>query len=183
MRRPHSRDRRILVLPSAVEPGCYRWVIRNLDGTCLARSPCAFASRAAARLSASCWDHDRAGGALRVLIVDDNVIYADALRSLLEREAHTVVGIADRAAAALDLARAEQPHLALVDLTLRDGCSGPDIGRRLAREGVGVLFLTATPHLAPTGIPGVLDTLPKPAGDARLLRAVAAARMRIQGGC
>lgn len=120
---------------------------------------------------------------MRVLIVDDNVIYADALRSLLEREAHTVVGIADRAAAALDLARAEQPHLALVDLTLRDGCSGPDLGRRLAREGVGVLFLTATPHLAPTGIPGVLDTLPKPAGDARLLRAVAAARMRIQGGC
>lgn len=118
----------------------------------------------------------------RVLIVDDNVFYAEALRCLLERERHTVVGVVDHADEAMALARAERPGLALVDLTLCDGCTGPELGLRLAREGVGVLFLTATPGLAPTGEPGLLGVLPKPAGDARLLRAVAEAKARIGPG-
>ncbi|GEP04808.1 response regulator [Methylobacterium oxalidis] len=111
-----------------------------------------------------------------MLIVDDNVFYAEALRVLLERERHDVVGVTDHAAEALAVSRAEQPDLALVDLTLRDGCSGPELGRCLAREGVCVLFLTATPGLAPMGELGLLGVLPKPGGDARLLRAIATAR-------
>lgn len=113
---------------------------------------------------------------LRVLIADGNIFYAEALRSLLEREQHAVVGVAHHAAEALAMAKADQPDLALVDLHLCDGFSGPELGRSLAREGVSVMFVTATPDLAPTDERGVLGVLPKPAGDARLLRAVSTAR-------
>ena len=46
---------------------------------------------------------------LRILIADDNVFYAEALRVLLKRERHVVVGVADHAAEALAVARARQP--------------------------------------------------------------------------
>jgi two-component system, response regulator PdtaR len=124
----------------------------------------------------------RASDRLRVLIVEDNVFYAEALRCLLEREGYIVVGVTDHAATSFDLARSERPDLALVDLHLCDGCSGPELGRCLASEGVCVLFLTSAPALAPTDERGLFGVLLKPCGDARLLRAVAEARERISRG-
>lgn len=45
----------VAVIPSATSVGCYGWVIHSPDGQCLACSPYAFATRAAARLSGECW--------------------------------------------------------------------------------------------------------------------------------
>jgi two-component system, response regulator PdtaR len=111
---------------------------------------------------------------LRVLIVEDDIIYAETVKILLERERHTVVGIAAHASEVRALTRAQHPDLALVDLHLNDGCTGADIGRGLASAGVNVLFLTGTPERAPRDLRGVMAVLAKPAGDARLLRAVEA---------
>jgi two-component system, response regulator PdtaR len=116
----------------------------------------------------------------RVLIVDDNVFYAEALRALLERERHEVVGIEDRADGALALAARRRPDLALVDVNLRDGATGPELGRRLAEAGIGVVFVTGAPDLGPVREKRVGEVLRKPAGDARLLRAVAEAGRRLR---
>src|ERR1700710_2328358 len=58
---------------------------------------------------------------LRVLIVEDDIIYAETVKILLERERHTVVGIAAHASEVRALTRAQHPDLALVDLHLNDG--------------------------------------------------------------
>jgi two-component system, response regulator PdtaR len=116
----------------------------------------------------------------RVLIVDDNVFYAEALRALLERERHEVVGIEDHAQGALALAARRKPDLALVDVNLRDGSTGPELGAKLAEAGIGVVFVTGAPDLGPVRARRVGAVLRKPAGDARLLRAVAEAGERLR---
>lgn len=98
----------------------------------------------------------------KILIVEDEAMVALDLEAWLEEFGYAPVGIAPDAATAFQLAE-EEPTLALVDLNLRDGLSGPDIGRRLAMEyGVRVVFMTANPRLLEPGIPGTLGVLPKP---------------------
>lgn len=111
-------------------------------------------------------------GGLNVLIVEDDLIYAEAVKGLLEREQHTVIGIASDAAGAHALTCARRPDLALVDIGLDDGLSGSEVGRSLALSGVSVLFLTGRSEQAPHGITGSFGVLAKPAGDARLLQAI-----------
>lgn len=71
---------------------------------------------------------------VRVLVVDDQPIFAQALRALLEAEPRIeVVGEADSGAYALELADALQPDVALVDV-LMPGWDGLEITRRLRSE-------------------------------------------------
>lgn len=99
----------------------------------------------------------------RVLIVEDEFLVAANLEAALEDFGFTTVGIAPDLEAALELA-AEKPDLALVDIHLRDGQTGPVIAERLAREhGVAVLFVTANPRMAiDTRAPGIIGVLGKP---------------------
>jgi two-component system, response regulator PdtaR len=100
---------------------------------------------------------------LRVLVVEDEVILAMEIEDLVQREGHEVVGVAVDAARALALARAHQPDLALVDLYLRDGLTGPEIGRALLHEcNVPVIFATANPELVPEDLDDALGVLSKP---------------------
>jgi two-component system, response regulator PdtaR len=100
---------------------------------------------------------------LRVLVVEDEVILAMEIEDLVQREGHEVVGVAVDAARALALARAHQPDLALVDLYLRDGLTGPEIGRALLHEcNVPVIFATANPELVPEDLDDALGVLRKP---------------------
>jgi two-component system, response regulator PdtaR len=69
----------------------------------------------------------------RVLIVEDEALVAMDLRESLEDMGYKVVGVAADSARAFEMA-AMEPDLALVDLNLRDGLTGPEIGKRLARE-------------------------------------------------
>lgn len=108
----------------------------------------------------------------RVMIVDDNVFYAEAVRDLLKRERHHVVGVEDRATSALTLAERDKPDLALVDVNLGDGRTGFELGRKLAASGVGVVFVSGEKGLGS-------EVLRKPAGDARLLRAIDEAGQRL----
>ncbi len=69
---------------------------------------------------------------------------------------------------------ADGTEVAIVDLNLRDGPTGPIVGRTLAEKfGVTVLFMTANPSQLGEGIPGTLGVIPKPVMDEELRRAVA----------
>ena len=71
---------------------------------------------------------------VRVLVVDDQPIFAQALRALLEAEPRIeVVGEADSGAYALELADSLLPDVALVDV-LMPGWDGLEITRRLRSE-------------------------------------------------
>ena len=67
----------------------------------------------------------------------------------------------------------DQPlDLALVDLNLRDGLTGPEIGKMLCARGVTVLFITANPRQLGDGIAGTIGVLTKPTDEATVRAAV-----------
>lgn len=70
-------------------------------------------------------------GPVRVLIVDDYALFADALKFALDRDPDvTVVGVASTGAEAIDLAVAHDAQVVLMDLGLPD-IDGFEAARRL----------------------------------------------------
>ena len=108
------------------------------------------------------------------------MLVAVELEAILEDLGHSPVGIVS------DLFDAErmfdQPiDLALVDLNLRDGLTGPEIGKRLSARGVAVLFITANPRLLGDGVSGTIGVLTKPT-DEETVRAAGEYALRVRGG-
>lgn len=107
-----------------------------------------------------------------ILIVEDEIFIALEMQSILEENGFTVLGIAADLDGALGHTD-QQIDLALVDLNLRDGLTGPQIGKRLANEhNAAVLFVTANPRLLGEGISGTIGVLTKPTDEDSLLAAV-----------
>ncbi len=107
----------------------------------------------------------------KILIVEDEMLVAMELESILQDSGFDPVGIAP------DLNTAEEYFdqsidLALVDLNLRDGLTGPQIGKMLGDKGVTVLFLTANPRLLGDGIAGTVGVLTKPTDQETVRKAV-----------
>lgn len=110
--------------------------------------------------------------AQRVLIVEDEALIALDLTFCLEALGHEVIGTAADSVEALAAAQ-DGVDLALVDLNLRDGPTGPALGERLAREmGATVIYLTANPRQVSPAISGPVGILPKPYTEAALAKAV-----------
>ena len=113
-----------------------------------------------------------------ILIVEDEILVAMEMESILQEHGCDVVGIASDLEGALAFAD-RNVDLALVDLNLRDGLTGPEIGRRLANEHrAKVLFVTANPRLLGDGIAGTIGVLTKPTDEPSLTSAVAFALQR-----
>lgn len=116
----------------------------------------------------------------KILIVEDEMLVAMELESILEDLGHEPVGIAPD----LDTADsfASMPlDLALVDLNLRDGLTGPEIGKRLSERGVTVLFITANPRVLGDGVAGAIGVLTKPTDEGTVRAAVDFALRRRSG--
>jgi DNA-binding response OmpR family regulator len=100
-----------------------------------------------------------------ILIVEDEMLVAFELEAILEDLGHTPIGIAPDLSSADSFAD-QDIDLALVDLNLRDGLTGPEIGKRLSARGVTVLFITANPRLLGEGVAGTIGVLTKPTDEA-----------------
>ena len=85
--------------------------------------------------------------AFGVLIVDDNQLFLETARVLLEREGLRVVGVAETAAQALRRTAEFRPEVVLVNITLGDE-SGFDLARRLAGHdgGSGAAVILISTH-------------------------------------
>ncbi len=101
----------------------------------------------------------------KVLIVEDEVLIAMETEAIIEDLGHVPVGIAATAREALVLAAAETPDLALVDVNLADGPTGPEVGEQLAQQGVAVVFITANPRMLQRRIENAIGVLDKPLAD------------------
>ena len=97
----------------------------------------------------------------KILIVEDEMLVALELESILADSGFDPVGIAPDLCTAEDYF-GEHIDLALVDLNLRDGLTGPQIGKLLSEKGVTVLFLTANPRMLGDGVAGTIGVITKP---------------------
>ncbi len=103
------------------------------------------------------------------LIVEDEIFVALDLERILVDAGYAVKAIAAEIDAARDCS------FALVDINLRDGPTGPELARTLARDyGVKVVFVTANPgQIAHPS--GALGYVRKPFSEAAILAAAAIA--------
>ena len=114
--------------------------------------------------------------AVNILIVEDEMLVAMAVRRMLESVGHRVCGIAVTAAAAQDLARFHAPDLVLMDVTLKGQVDGIEAAAvLLAERPFALVFVTAHSDpkararmqaLHPVGI------LPKPFTERQLLQII-----------
>jgi DNA-binding response OmpR family regulator len=118
----------------------------------------------------------------KVLVVEDEIFVAIEIESVLQELGHRPVGIAADSRRALELAK--EAELAFVDLNLVDGPTGIELGKRLADDGITVLYMTANPSQLGSGVPGTIGVLPKPSNERELRAAVefAVARHKRQAG-
>lgn len=107
----------------------------------------------------------------RILIVEDEMLVALELENVLHDLGHKPLGIVPDVHAA-ELYFDEAIDLALVDLNLRDGLTGPQIGARLSEKGVTVVFITANPALLGRGIAGTIGVITKPTDEDTVKAAV-----------
>lgn len=107
-----------------------------------------------------------------MLIVEDEFLIALDMEAALEDAGYSVCGIAATQAEALNLARTHRPDVALVDLHLADGVTGPSVGAELVDQGTRVIFVTANPALVAGKVAGALGVVSKPAETGTILDAI-----------
>ena len=97
----------------------------------------------------------------KVLIVEDEIFVALEIEQIVEDAGFAVSAIAaDRESA---LVAANDCDIALVDLNLRDGPTGPSIGLELAAQyGVQVIYVTANPAQIGAAAEAALGVITKP---------------------
>lgn len=116
----------------------------------------------------------------KILIVEDEFLVAMNMESVIEDLGHETIGIAPDHGSALALAD-QQPEVALVDLNLRDGFTGPKIGELLSQRGISVIYITANPRLLNDGVPGTLGVMRKPCDGQAIASALDYALARRSG--
>ena len=83
--------------------------------------------------------------AIHAVIVEDELIAAEFLKDILEREGVIVVGVVDTGKDAITICTKEKPDIVFMDIMLRDNISGSEaaveIGRRMPETRI--IFLTA----------------------------------------
>ena len=81
----------------------------------------------------------------KILIVEDEILVAMQLEDVLIHAGYDVIGIVPDLPA---LGRVKDvPQVALVDINLRDGRSGPSIAHQLSdRFGTSIVYVTANPE-------------------------------------
>lgn len=106
-----------------------------------------------------------------ILIVEDEFLIAVEMEEVVLDLGHKSAGIADDMPSAMEKASGEI-DVALVDINLADGATGPQIGKWLVAEfGIEVIFVTANPSQLGDGVSGTIGALEKPV-DLAILKQV-----------
>jgi two-component system, response regulator PdtaR len=118
---------------------------------------------------------------MRILIAEDETIIRLDLRSLLEKAGHEVVAEARDGEEAVELARAHEPELAIMDVRM-PRLDGIEAARRILDERpIPIVMLTAyeQEELVSRAVEaGVFGYLVKPFREQDLMPAIATARAR-----
>jgi CheY-like chemotaxis protein len=118
---------------------------------------------------------------LRILIVEDEPLFAQTLKHLVElNPLYEVIAVAEDSASALAAVEARQPDLALIDLQLANGTTGFPVAVKLHELGVLCLFTTGKAPSFP--MPDLaIGCLVKPFSQDDLVRALTMAEDMLRG--
>ena len=90
--------------------------------------------------------------ATNVLIIEDELLIAMDLETIVTSLGHTIQDVATTKQEAIAAVRLQKPGLVLADVKLADGSSGLDAAREIvASEEVPIIFITAYPEKVLTG--------------------------------
>lgn len=92
---------------------------------------------------------------LKILICEDNAIIALSLTDLVEQLGHKCLGPAARSDRAIEIANAETPDLALIDLNLADGWTGPGLVEYFQQHGTVCAVISGQTESFENDGPGV----------------------------
>lgn len=124
----------------------------------------------------------KAARALRtLLIVEDQLIVALALKLELEQSGYRVLQLAMRHQEALDLARRSKPDLALVNIDLSDDDDGIALAADLKTIGVPSVFISGQPERARLASQIGVASMPKPYRSSDMLKVVDYLIARLNG--
>ena len=120
----------------------------------------------------------------RIIIVEDEVIIAAEIQSILEAQGYTVIGKSRSGDKALDLFANGNPDLALLDITIKGSLNGIDLAR-IIREKYDFPYIFLTSHSDVQTLNQVKETLPygyilKPFTDNDLRTAIELALFKYQ---
>ncbi|OWZ88896.1 response regulator [Sinorhizobium sp. LM21] len=118
---------------------------------------------------------------MRTLIVEDEMLLALQLEHEVESSGYRVIGLASDESEAIALVEREQPEFAFVDIHLRDGPTGIDIGRYLASRGIPFVFVSGNLKRIPADFAGALGAIEKPYSANGLQNALSYLRAVLSG--
>jgi len=116
-----------------------------------------------------------------LMIVEDEALVATVLRDELQGAGYKVLNLTDRHAEALEIARAEKPNLALVNIRLAGRDDGIELSEHLKALGIPVLLISGQVSRASSAKTVAIASMPKPYDAAEMVLAVAYLLARLNG--
>jgi DNA-binding response OmpR family regulator len=111
-------------------------------------------------------------GGKTLLIVEDAVLTAMALRDALEDAGYKVLDLTSRYAEATAVATECKPDMALVNIELQGREDGIELAKAFKALGLPVLFISGHSVRARTSETGAMGSLPKPYSTVDMVQAV-----------
>ena len=116
-----------------------------------------------------------------LMIVEDEALVAILLRDELQKAGYTVLDLTDRQDEALEIAKAEKPDLALVNIRLARGDDGIELSKHLKGLGIPVLLISGQVSRASSAKTVAIGSMPKPYDPEEMVLAVAYLLARLNG--
>ena len=116
-----------------------------------------------------------------LLIVEDEMLPALALKDELEDAGYRVMDLTGRQQEALDAVRDCKPHLALVNIKLHGRNDGLELARQLKEMDIPVLFISGQVSKAQSAKSVAIASLPKPYSVADMVLSVHYLLAHLQG--
>ncbi len=116
-----------------------------------------------------------------LMIVEDEALVAMLLRDELQDVGYKVLDLTDRYAEALEVAKAEKPDLALVNIRLAGRDDGIELSEHLKALGIPVLLISGQVSRASSAKTVAIGSMPKPYDAAEMVLAVAYLLARLNG--
>lgn len=111
-------------------------------------------------------------GGKTLLIVEDAVLTAMALRDALEDGGYRVLDLTSRYQEAAEAARETRPDMALVNIELQGREDGIELAKAFKAMGIPVLFISGHSVRARSSETGAMGSLPKPYRATDMVQAV-----------